>query len=73
MIDEIARISIARPCMICHVAQRWHAITRNEGKFAVWISLEFFLGILKNAILFEFSNTPLPFVTVLNFALMIYL
>ena len=41
--------------------------------YLLWISLEFFLGIMKNAICPEFSNAPLAMIAVLNFALMVYL
>ena len=71
MANEIARISIASPCMICHVSQCRHTIVGDEGKLAAWISLEFFLGILKNTIFLEFSNAPLAIIAVLNFALMV--
>ena len=71
MTMEVARILIASPCMFCHVSQRRHAIVGDEEKLATWISLEFFLGILKNAIFSEISNAPLAIIAVLNFALMV--
>jgi hypothetical protein len=58
MSSEIARISIATFCMHCHISQLRNGAIGDEEKLAVWIGLEFVLGILKNAVRSEFSNFP---------------